>query len=230
MSETRQDVSRVLWAYPTAWDVGNWGVTAARTITWGEGEADGISTGSSWITGQWQSTIFVPEQENCTDFWVPASGSGETEVQCAIPTNFRKVGDGQDLGFGRLRFTYTWDSSTGTKSNLSGCEIGEVVTYPQMPFPAPFPDINVPNPTVLEVNGAEPSMTDLHETNGAFRTPFSNATFVAAQIFRYKCSCNGNQWVTLMGPHNITRTVFQEGSTWKFKIEKHGDTATKNLP
>jgi hypothetical protein len=151
-------------------------------------------------------------------------------VQCAVPTNFRKTGNAEDLGFGRIRFRYDWDSSTGVKAHLSGCDIGEEVTYPEMPFPAPFPNLNYPNPTTINVNASEPFIQDLHETNGAFRTPYFTKNFVAQQIFRYRCQCNGNQWNTLMGPHDITRSVFQEGGTWKFRITKHGESVTINLP
>jgi hypothetical protein len=72
---------------------------------------------------------------------------------------------------------------------------------------------------------------DQHDTNGAFRTPFTNATFTASQTLRWRCQCkDGNQWHMLMGPHDITRTVFQEGGTWKFRITRNGDSAQKNLP
>jgi hypothetical protein len=48
---------------------------------------------------------------------------------CAYITNFSQVGPVQDIGNGALRFNYTWSSSSGKKTDLAACTIGEYVTY-----------------------------------------------------------------------------------------------------
>ncbi len=80
--------------------------------------------------------------------------SGQVEVKCAVPTNFRQT-SGRDIGNGVLYFTYDWDSSTGQGSDLSACTVDEKVIFPDgdpfhIPSP-PFAPEQYPNPTVYPV-------------------------------------------------------------------------------
>lgn len=151
--------------------------------------------------------------------------------QCAIPTNFRQTN--VVASNGELDFTYTWDVSPSgyARSSLASCTVGEYVTYQSgdVPFPVPFPNLNPPNPTVINMPGNTTAMGDLHSTPGTFRTPYTNKTITATQIYRFQCPChNGGAWETLMGPHSIDRTVENVGG-WRFRITKTGETSTKGI-
>lgn len=63
-----------------------------------------------------------------------------------------------------------------------------------------------------------------------FVKPYTAATVTAPQIYRYSCSCKDNgAFVTLLGPHNIVRSVSQNANgSWKFTITKTGSSATIN--
>ena len=160
--------------------------------------------------------------------------SRPTQVTCAIPTNFRQISV-SDQGGGTLHFEYAWDSSTGKLSDLSHCGVGERVDYnaADLPFPSPpFPSgLNPPNPTTDPVFGGDLGTFpngDTHSTPGTFVTPYSARTVTATQIYRYHCPChNGDAWTTLMGPHNIVRSVSQNANgSWKFTVTKSGSSAS----
>jgi len=152
---------------------------------------------------------------------------------CAIPNNFRQTG-ANDAGSGTLHFDYAWGSSSGNLADLANCEVGEQVTYnaAELPFASPpFPaGINPPNPTVINVAGNNGGFADNHSTPGAFVRPYAAATVTASQIYRFHCPCHqSNAWVTLMGPHNIVRSVSQNANgSWRFTITKTGSSATIN--
>lgn len=157
----------------------------------------------------------------------PGGGGGE----CSIPTDFRQVGAGSDVGGGTLHFEYAWSSSSGNLNDLSACEVGErVYGYSSNPFPSPpFPANLAPNdPTEISVAGTNGGFQDNHSTPGSFVSPFQAASVTASQIYRFRCPChNSNAWVTLLGPHDIVRSVAENGSGgWKFIISKTGASAT----
>ena len=68
---------------------------------------------------------------------MPAAGSGEVQVPCAIPTNFRKTTHSAE-GLTMI-VNYAFDSWTGNVADLWRCRVGEYVTYGG-PNPYPFPD------------------------------------------------------------------------------------------
>jgi hypothetical protein len=160
--------------------------------------------------------------------------SRPTTVVCAVPTNFHQTA-ASDAGGGTLHFDYAWDSSTGRLSDLGQCRVGEKVDYnaADLPFPSPpFPSgLNPPNPTTTPDyagNLGTFPFGDNHSTPGTFVKPYSAATVTATQIYRYHCPChNSDAWTTLLGPHNIVRSVSQStGTNWKFTITKTGSSAT----
>lgn len=154
------------------------------------------------------------------------------EVVCAVPNNFHQVGAGTDSG-GVLHFDYQWGSSTGNLADLSQCTVGEIVSYPGSSSPyvwahPPFTRSST-NPTVIDVSATSGSGQDDH-LGPPFATPFSAASFTATQYYRYKCPCaNGGNYVNLMGPISIVRSVTQNANgSWKYTVTKSGSSATVN--
>lgn len=130
-----------------------------------------------------------------------------------------------------LHVEYSWSSSVGGLSNLSGCRVGERVEYESLPFPSPpfKAGISPPNPTELDVaHGAFGGLQDNHSTDGPFVQPYTSATVTATQTERYRCTCKeNNAWIQFAGPWTIVRTVTQRGDgKWKFTITKDGNSAT----
>ena len=146
----------------------------------------------------------------------------------AVPTNFRQTA-GRDAGGGILHFEYTWDSSTGNRADLSGCEVGEHVSYlGPSPFPRPsppFPSGSVSNPTIIWIAGTDGAFNDNHRTgNMSFVKPYSASTYTATQYYRYRC--NRGSPVNLMGPISIVRAVSRKSDgNYKFRITKSGEFA-----
>ncbi len=144
-----------------------------------------------------------------------------------VPTNFRQTA-GYDKGGGELRFTYDWDASYGPKSALTG-SMGELVTYATNPTPRPPFDLLVTNPTETPpgvIPASNPTgMGDTQKFIGC-RTPYSTVTYVGTQYYRYKTDCDAN-WVNIMGPITITRTIEVIGGVWTYKIVKSTVPATK---
>jgi hypothetical protein len=217
-------------AYAGWWDVVTPSVTSVTTVDWGLARADGLAEGLTDATGVWDADYWDWDWdvEVCVYSTIPAYAQGAVNVQCAVPTNLQKTG-ASDIGGGALRVWYAWSSSTGSLSALQACNVGERVTYPQIPFPTPFPALSPPNPTEIDVPGSYGGLIDTHSTPGQFRTPYFTNAFHAEQIYRYQCPCsNGGAWSTMMGPHNITRFVNQHApnGNWYFLLSKLGDTAT----
>lgn len=152
------------------------------------------------------------------------------EAVCAIPTDFHQTA-AYDAGNGVLHFEYAWSSSTGVLSNLK-CDIGERVDYSPSDLPLPSPPfpvgINPGTPYVENTASSAGQFQDNHLTAGSFVAPYTAKTVVAAQIYRYRCSCYSvGDWVALMGPHNSTRSVLDNGDgTWRFEVTKTGASAT----
>ncbi len=81
-----------LWfGLPHAWSVQDPAITAARTITWGVGEVDGLSEGRTWVTGFWTTTDYQPYFEDCRG--VPVDTSASTEADVRRPAVLRVISD-----------------------------------------------------------------------------------------------------------------------------------------
>jgi len=213
------------WNYSGCY--GAWFYSEEVTVVASYGQLD-IFPGGSW--GYSGCPDCMRMVENYGPAPQPVEGGGGEA--CAIPTDFHQVGSGTDSGSGTLHFEYTWSSSTGNKADLSACEMGERVSgYTANPFPSPpfKAGLSPSDPTELSFEATRDA-EDNHQTPGPFVTPFTGATVTASQIYRYRCPCNNNNaWVTLMGPHDIVRTVTENGSGgWKFVISKSGSSATIN--
>jgi hypothetical protein len=163
----------------------------------------------------------------------------EVGIKCAIPVNLHQTG-ATALGDGtnnpRLRFNYSWESSTGNLADLGSCRVGEIVTYPgdanPSTWPAPF-NSSSPNPTVIWLAGTLGKMMDTHSNKGGFKQPYKEATFTATQNYRYECMCpdgttrKGN----LLGPISIVRTVSKNADgTYTYTITKSEESASGPLP
>jgi hypothetical protein len=175
------------------------------------------------------------------DFWVWCSGVGgwvgstsfgsripvEPQVICPIPQNFHRISAPQQLSNG-LRFSYDWDSSSGSLSDLSACQVGETNPYysPPPPFPSPPFAANDYGATPWDpIPGDAGGFDDIHNTNLAFVKPYSATSVLDSQTYRFRCPChNFNAWTTLYTPFGgINREFSQNGDgTWKFTLSKEG--------
>lgn len=155
-----------------------------------------------------------------------------TVQPCAVPVNFRRTLVRKETN-GILYFQYAWDSSTGNLADLSNCVVGEIVNYPNGadPYVWPHPpwDEDSPNPTVINVPGSDGGLGDNHRP-GVFFQPYFQASFTATQYYRYRCPCsNNNQYVNLLGPISIGRSVSSNGSGgWMYTITKSGESHSLN--
>jgi hypothetical protein len=202
-------------------------------------DIEGLVEGTVTIQGRWEvyhytsvysyefGTRYCEESSDMTEPDSPA------EVKCAVPINFRLFRPPTNTG-GVLNFVYTWDSSTGKKGDLSQCTVGEIVTYtgsdPYQPPTPPFPVHAPRNPTIRDLRATADGLEDIHSPGGSgtFVKPYVAASYTGVQTYRYSCPCKNNgAYVTLLGPHNIVRTVSQNpDNTWKYVITKLGQTAT----
>jgi hypothetical protein len=151
--------------------------------------------------------------------------------RCPAIINFRQVG-AYDAGGGTLHFDYRWESDTGDGQDLdrAGCKIGELVSYPRIPWPPSLPANSPDNPTITWEDAGSGKGRDDQYTRGSFVKPYRTTHFVAQQQYRYKCPCRDNNFpVVLMGPHPIVREVISKGDgTWRFQITKTGAKAEIN--
>lgn len=222
-------------------------ITATNTCTYDQEDLTGSGTHSSNNTNVvtvgvftgWASMVGVgttsiysyviyPKTiiEQCKDF--PASDYCYVSVNRPVPVNFRQT-SASDIGNGVLQFTYAWDSSTGSLSNLSDCVVSETVTYPGgNPYclPEPFPAICLDNPTIIGVPGSDGVVTDTHglegKTGSDFRRPYFSASTSGQQTISYSCG-SGSATVTgtLLGPLSIERSVSEStNNRWKYTITK----------
>ncbi len=170
-----------------------------------------------------------------TTFTVTAPVSG------AIPVNFRQTSSSLQPS-AVLEFHYTWDSSTGNKADLSGCQVEEYVTYvgqsPTYYWPTPPYVVytsNNPETGGTPVSATVPGLVDDHGHPG-FVTPYKYVGVSSDQRYQFQCSYyQNNQWVQLLpltGTIPITRIVsYKNGTTtWYYEITKSGLTASMNLP
>jgi hypothetical protein len=65
-----------------------------------------------------------------------------------------------------------------------------------------------------------------------FSKPYIAASFTGTQKYRYQTLCMpSDQWIILMGPIAIVRTVYQDATgQWWYKVEKSGLSASYPLP
>jgi len=218
--------------YPS-WDSTNWYACSCN----GSGLSTAQAPGTSVIQARWTSyrwgSFESGNPNECYGIEESVLAEAFCEVQaCAVPTNFRQVGNATALSNGTLRFNYAWDSSTGNLADLSQCTVGEIVSYPGAnPFPWPNPmNRSTPNPTVIDLAATGGGFQDDHQPPNSFSTPYTAASFTATQHYRYRCPCsNGGNYVNLAGPINIVRSVAQNSNgTWRYTVTKSGSSASIN--
>ena len=216
-------------------DFPTWGSDNSSIATVTTGMVRGVAAGST--TAYAIGDVPDPGVQACgCPLYHEVQLNAPVTVAPPTPINFRQTSV-IDAGSGDLRFTYAWNSSSGTLSDLSNCTVGEIVTYPgsQNPFPfpsPPFPAVASPNPTVDDLAATTGTFQDDNKVGtGIFVRPYSASSFTATQNFRYKCTnYNGGNYVNLMGPLSIVRSVsMNTNGTWKFTGTKPtGGTATIN--
>jgi hypothetical protein len=221
------------------WSSSNTSVATVSNDAFDHGYISPLADGASTITASFATWQEVPEfhacQSNSTD-----TPNGALTVQCPHPVNFRQT-SASDIGGGTLEFHYAYDSSTGTLGDLSGCTVGEIVTYPgganpyhfpSPPFPTSTPSNSPDDPTVIDVGSTSGSFIDDHYVpSGTFPTPYSSGSVTATQYYRYKCACiNSGGYANVLGPLSIARSVSNPGSGWQYTLTKSGSTATLVLP
>jgi hypothetical protein len=131
----------------------------------------------------------------------------------------------EDLGDGRLRFYYEWDSTSGDLFDLIGCMVGEKVDYPGEEDPYVWPDpwvCSSDNPIVNNHEAIDGGLFDTHH-HGDPSAPYTGASFTATQVFRYR-DCQEN-YTTLLGPISIMRVISGEDPLWRYSIIKSGGYA-----
>jgi hypothetical protein len=136
---------------------------------------------------------------------------------------------------GVLVFIYQWLPTSGSVGDLDGL-VGEIVEYPggdpyQWPPPWNFATYN---PTELSVPASDELLQDTHVT-GNFVQPYQANSFSASQKYGFHCNecMPSGLGMNLLGPHSISRQVYwvpPPDSNWRYKIEKTGESAEKNLP
>ncbi len=207
-----------------------------------------IAPGSAYLEAEWAESYqqFDENTGICIAIAATALCAAFCDVQppCAYPVNFRQTSV-TDLGDGRLRFTYDWDSSTGVKADLGACRVGEIVTYdgpsPTFYWPSPpwAPGTNTANPEIGPIPpiDARDTMVDTHATL-TFGPSIAAAEFTATQYYRYRCICvSGNEWQNFVGggPIQIVRKVFfnqgplPTSGQWFYQINKSGAQANRIL-
>lgn len=184
------------------------------------------------------------ENDSCKDSEDDPPGKAciSGKCACAIPVDFRQDRV-EEIGPGRLRFTYSWTSNSGDVDHLSQCHVCEIVTYPFESFPpAPFPPDEISTPTQLCVPGNANASADgrtaiAFDDNimpGEFVKPYFESSFASIQRFYYTCPCALNEHghgtpIDIFGPlvidHRVTRNP---DGTFRFTLSKSGATSTIN--
>jgi hypothetical protein len=224
------DTCSGMYLYPTDDFYDSWNTTNPSIATVdANGVHTGVAIGSTTTHAQAQEQLWY-RWNDCPIQTVGPIGNDNVN---AVPVNFQQVST-SDLGSGDLFFGYTWQSSSGKLSDLSNCMVGEIVTYPgpnPYPWPAPFPANSPDNPTVTNEPGADGEFTDDNNLEPAmtFVKPYFQNSFTATQYFRY--SCNGGQYVNLMGPLSLVRTVSKDSNgAWEFTVTKPTNGSAKIDP
>jgi len=174
------------------------------------------------------------------------------------PENFRRVTNRcTPLNNGVLEFDYTWDSESGNDNDLMGMGyvIGEWVDYPgngeiyRYPSP-PYGLCSTDDPHIFPANVNDPRfyIDVLYRPNANFhddqRIPCGNNpegwtnNFEAVQHYWFHDPLfmdapfnwgSPSSYKALMGPITISRIVYKDSGTWKYRIEKHGCPGEINL-
>lgn len=217
------------------WDWNNDG-----TYDYQETPGHGFASHVFSAAGEYTVTMRVTDND-AVEGWPPdrsATDSATLKICPAHPTNFGQVGPGQDMGGGRLRFIYRWYSTAGGLTGLEDCKVGERVDYPSGDDPYVWPrppwDHRTYNPTELLFPATDGSFQDTHEP-GDFIVPYMAKPFSATQNYVYHCdNCmESGVCFVLEGPLSINRQVYwvvPPDSTWRYKVEKSGDSAQMDLP
>jgi hypothetical protein len=195
----------------------------------------------------WADTYQIIDSEG-DEGDIGTNGNVEADVVCALPTSFRYTNpltpSSCNTITGVIQFNYTWDSTSGNKSDLSACTVREVVTYPNggVPPSPPFPSSppGFANPTIIPPggtstrNGTSAGFLDTHSPNsGSFVKPYSETTYTATQTYQYNCSCqNTTDFTPFSGFSGIAiqRAVTNPSGTWIYQITKAGQSCAMNLP
>jgi len=101
--------------------------------------------------------------------------------------------------------------------------VGEKVDYPggnPYYWPSPPWSCSTPNPTIIDIDATDGSCVDNHSP-GSFTTPYTNTSFSANQIYRYRCTPCGD-YQTLLSIGSILRIVSGSGDLWRYSITKSG--------
>jgi hypothetical protein len=172
----------------------------------------------------------------------PSSGSGASPAcggttpcpptpTCHHPVNATSTLMSRNLDFG-LRVKVTWQSPTGSLSDLGSCGVTEQITYSSISNP-PF---GPANGTTLPESGQTqriPSGSGITASNGVaqdthqhprslVRTPPSAGSYTVTQTYDYNCTTCGSGWVPFAN-YTITYTVYEKTpGQWWFKIRKTG--------
>ena len=158
----------------------------------------------------------------------------------AYPTGFHEGGWGTQ-GCCTLDFTYDWGSSSGYLTDLSDCQLAELVTSSlgtgtqNWPYPmnkqVTYP-IGSPGGTGGE-GWWPPSGTGDDYVFGpdSFSKPYKAAKFTDTQVLHYSCpGVQNGKWIPVGGPYSIVRSVSQTNGVWQYSVTKADGTLTLNLP
>jgi hypothetical protein len=154
--------------------------------------------------------------------------SASHDVNVAIPTNYH-LEEWWDIGGGVIKNYYEWDSTSGNLEDLDGCDVGELVCYPNgnpyVPPDPPFDNWVLENPTE---DWNPPTWPDLYNGpygcvfdnngKGGFSEPYLAVGFSAGQYARWR-DCTGTP-TDFWGPVTISREVYYLGGNWYYEITK----------
>lgn len=222
-----------------AWTVNRkpkFGKTTTATINGqlGNGDCPGVTFQFAAIYYTWTSPDKVgATADPFTATWSSPDYSTKDVVSITLtaPTNYAQTGPGVAQPNGTLHFEYSWQSTTGSLTDLSQCQVGENVKYPGTanPYRWPSPPYNgaSPNPTVIWLAATEGGLQDNH-SHAAFLAPYVANVFDATQAYRYRCT--GLDAVSFPNWSNITIERSVADSTgkgcWNYTISKSGSSAS----
>jgi hypothetical protein len=135
----------------------------------------------------------------------------------ATPVNFTHSSMGLDAA-GVLHIQLSWDSSTGSLSELSDCQLRERVAYDSTGFPGFFWH---PRESDRTTPGNYGMASDIHILPQLF-IPHQPAVSVARQHYQYCSPETNGQWTDVPGTYYlITRQLRLGGpGEWFYRIEK----------
>ena len=175
------------------------------------------------------------------------NGGSGASANNAHPINFTLTGAADDGGgiTAILEADFSWQSSDGNLPDLSNCQTGENVTYPntnnsacpnnnppQQCYYPPSPPWPVngsggsgyPNPTQVTGPATAGAFKDYSSiTNLSFVKPYSANSFNGTQYYQY--SCNGGAWTNIYGPTTITRSIYQNSQNKWVATVSRSDTS-----